>query len=77
MSAKITHFKPRSLKPIKCPICSGKPIKPYSPFCSRRCSQLDLGRWLNEAYVVPTSEVSDESELDSLTLNGDKDAPLN
>jgi endogenous inhibitor of DNA gyrase (YacG/DUF329 family) len=41
----------------KCPVC-GKPAdeKKYSPFCSKRCADIDLGRWLKESYRVPTDE---------------------
>lgn len=40
-----------------CPIC-GKPEVPrYRPFCSKRCGQIDLGRWLGERYRVPGPEV--------------------
>ena len=40
----------------KCPICA-KPADPqYRPFCSRRCANVDLGRWLGEVYVVPGDE---------------------
>lgn len=42
---------PRALPP--CPIC-GKPAKPETkPFCSPRCADIDLGRWLGERYVIP------------------------
>lgn len=44
------------LKIRKCPIC-GKPAVPqHRPFCSDRCADVDLGRWLNEEYRVPTNE---------------------
>ena len=40
----------------KCPEC-GKPADiAFRPFCSKRCADLDLGRWLNEDYRVPTDE---------------------
>ena len=40
----------------KCPIC-GKPARrAYQPFCSGRCADVDLGRWLNEDYRIPTNE---------------------
>ncbi len=43
-------------KPHECPIC-GKPAQGrYDPFCSARCKQIDLGRWLSEVYVVPSDE---------------------
>ncbi|HVB16426.1 MAG TPA: DNA gyrase inhibitor YacG [Stellaceae bacterium] len=47
---------PRSPEPRRCPNC-GKPATPqHRPFCSRRCAQLDLGRWLNGNYRVETEE---------------------
>lgn len=37
----------------RCPIC-GKPASPeVSPFCSKRCADVDLHRWLGEGYRVP------------------------
>ncbi len=39
-----------------CPIC-GKPVmQDYRPFCSKRCADVDLGRWFGETYRVPTNE---------------------
>lgn len=38
---------------MSCPICR-KPVGPaYRPFCSRRCADVDLGRWLTGSYVIP------------------------
>jgi hypothetical protein len=38
---------------MTCPICR-KPVDPvYRPFCSRRCADVDLGRWLSGSYVLP------------------------
>ncbi len=37
----------------KCALC-GKPQEPkFRPFCSKRCADLDLGRWLNGEYAIP------------------------
>ena len=49
-----------------CPIC-GKPRREdYDPFCSKRCADVDLHRWLKGSYVIPGSsgkpEPSDEEE---------------
>jgi endogenous inhibitor of DNA gyrase (YacG/DUF329 family) len=46
-----------------CAIC-GKPRDPrYDPFCSKRCADVDLHRWLSGAYVVPGGEPApDEPE---------------
>jgi uncharacterized protein len=39
-----------------CPIC-GKPADSrWRPFCSKRCADIDLGRWLDEAYRIPVEE---------------------
>jgi endogenous inhibitor of DNA gyrase (YacG/DUF329 family) len=44
----------------KCPIC-GKPADAaFSPFCSKRCSDIDLNRWLSGVYAVPVKEEEDE-----------------
>ncbi|MGQ9576449.1 MAG: DNA gyrase inhibitor YacG [Thermoguttaceae bacterium] len=41
---------------VRCPVC-GKPFEPGQtpamPFCSPRCRQIDLKRWLAEQYQVP------------------------
>jgi endogenous inhibitor of DNA gyrase (YacG/DUF329 family) len=39
--------------PSACPVC-GKPVPGrHAPFCSRRCADIDLGRWLKGAYAIP------------------------
>ncbi len=39
-----------------CVRCSA-PVKPrFRPFCSARCSQLDLAKWLNESYRIPLEQ---------------------
>jgi len=47
---------------MTCPICS-KPTAPdYRPFCSRRCADVDLGRWLTESYSVPADADAEAGE---------------
>ena len=49
---------------MSCPIC-GKPAEAeYRPFCSRRCADVDLGRWLTGGYAIPAAEeeMSDPDE---------------
>lgn len=38
--------------PVKCPICQKHAIPEYKPFCSRRCADVDLNRWLNGSYAI-------------------------
>lgn len=41
---------------MSCPICGKQSEAKYRPFCSRRCADIDLGRWLNESYRVPSDD---------------------
>ena len=44
----------------KCPTC-GKPAEQaFRPFCSKRCRDVDLHRWLSGAYAIPVTEDTDE-----------------
>lgn len=36
-----------------CPICGKNEDQEHKPFCSDRCRQVDLHRWLTEGYRVP------------------------
>ncbi len=50
-------------KKIKCLNCAKEAVAEYKPFCSKRCADVDLGRWLNESYSIPAEDVTDiESE---------------
>ena len=46
--------------PGKCPICGRATKTNYRPFCSRRCADVDLSRWLRGAYAIPTRPDDDE-----------------
>lgn len=43
-----------------CPICDAPAVEAYRPFCSRRCADIDLGRWLKEGYRIPAEEAPGE-----------------
>ena len=45
-----------------CPICSKSPALKYKPFCSKRCADVDLARWLGGRYAIPAVETDDEDE---------------
>ena len=47
----------------KCPICGRPAAADHRPFCSRRCADLDLQRWLSGRYAIPA--VDDETETDA------------
>lgn len=49
-------------KARRCPIC-GKPAQAATqPFCSKRCRDIDLNRWLSGAYIVPGSDDEEEGD---------------
>lgn len=35
-----------------CPICGKPEVKSHRPFCSARCGNIDMGRWLKGSYVI-------------------------
>lgn len=37
----------------RCPQCGKAAEARFAPFCSARCQQVDLGRWLKGSYVIP------------------------
>jgi uncharacterized protein len=49
-------------KPAPCPICRKPSVPEFRPFCSRRCADIDLGRWFNETYSVPASPPGAEED---------------
>lgn len=38
---------------MSCPVCHKPPAPRYRPFCSRRCADVDLARWLGGRHVLP------------------------
>jgi uncharacterized protein len=45
---------PRPTK--RCPICGKPTLQRFRPFCSKRCADIDLNRWLSGIYAVPVVE---------------------
>ena len=46
-----------------CPICRRQEAVPaYKPFCSKRCADVDLQRWFNGGYAIPTEEVVEDEK---------------
>ena len=73
MSKKITSLDNFKSNNVECPNCKSPSVAPHTPFCSRRCAYIDLGNWLNEAYVIPFYQ--DDEDFDSIKLleQADKD----
>ncbi len=48
-----------------CPICEKKSTAMYQPFCSKRCADIDLHRWLSGRYAVPSERAEDDNDANS------------
>ena len=56
-----------------CPTCGKPAAEGFRPFCSRRCADVDLQRWLVGAYAIPVAEDEAGEEDDLGNNNGDAD----
>jgi len=48
---------------MNCPICSKDTVEKFRPFCSKRCADIDLGRWMTGSYALPSEDPDDDDEL--------------
>jgi uncharacterized protein len=57
---------PAGSPPAKpCPICARPMEQKYRPFCSKRCADVDLGRWFKGSYAIPGEAIPQgDDELD-------------
>lgn len=61
-----------------CPICEKPTVPAYRPFCSRRCADVDLAKWLSGGYSVPSTDPRDiedaiDQAIDAAERGGDAD----
>jgi len=57
--AESDNVVPLKMRP--CPLCGQPAQQRFRPFCSKRCADIDLGRWFKGSYAIPTD---DEPDLD-------------
>ena len=55
----------------RCPICGRPRMEKLKPFCSKKCADIDLARWLSGRYAIPAQE---GDETDSGPEGGTNDA---
>lgn len=46
----------------RCPVCGKEQTGEYRPFCSRRCADVDLNRWLSGGYVIQGADEEDDGD---------------
>jgi len=56
----------------RCPMCGRPTDAQYRPFCSKRCANIDLSRWLSGGYVIPDNSESDGEEFE-IPVTRDRD----
>jgi endogenous inhibitor of DNA gyrase (YacG/DUF329 family) len=56
-----------------CPMCRRPAQVEYRPFCSRRCADLDLQKWLTGAYAIPGAEADEDGGSAGPMKEGDED----
>jgi uncharacterized protein len=59
--AEVVPLRPSRL----CPICGKPSVRTVYPFCSKRCADIDLNRWLSGAYAIPSNEAEDDDGFDT------------
>ena len=64
---KVTPLRARR----PCPECGKPSSREHYPFCSTRCKDVDLNRWLSGAYVIPGRPEEDEENAAPETSRGD------
>lgn len=47
-----------------CPECGDTAEQRYRPFCSKRCADVDLSRWLRGAYAIPGGNADEDEDGD-------------
>jgi endogenous inhibitor of DNA gyrase (YacG/DUF329 family) len=48
---------------MSCPICKKQTDEQYRPFCSMRCADVDLGKWLTGSYAIPAADINEEDSI--------------
>ncbi len=58
--ADVVPLRPRR----PCPICGKPSVRATFPFCSKRCADVDLHRWLSGSYVIPARDDDEDEDED-------------
>lgn len=57
---------------MTCPICKNESTTAFRPFCSKRCADIDLGKWMSGSYAVASRDPEDiENALEAIEKHGD------
>jgi uncharacterized protein len=56
--AEVVQLRPKR----PCPLCGKPSLQKYHPFCSNRCAQIDLHRWLGGNYSIPVEGTEEDGQ---------------
>ncbi len=54
---------------MSCPVCAEDTVADYRPFCSRRCADIDLAKWMNGSYAMPSQDPQDAEDALNILEN--------
>ena len=60
----------------KCPICKGMASELFMPFCTKRCADIDLGKWFKKSYSIAGSADDDDGDRGEIAHSGNEDETL-
>lgn len=60
---------------MACPICEKPAEKAFRPFCSKRCADIDLGKWFSGGYAIAADDPEDTEELENALQQADLHKP--
>lgn len=60
---------------MACPICKKSTLTDFRPFCSKRCADIDLGKWFSGSYAIPADDTEDAEELENQLRQEDVQKP--
>ena len=67
-----TFKRPEATEALVCVLCRCRSATPtFHPFCSRRCADLDLARWLGDGYRIP-GRADDPDEDADFAASGER-----
>ena len=59
---------------MACPICEKDTNAAYRPFCSKRCADVDLAKWLGGGYAIPSDDPDEIDELEEALEKAKQDS---
>lgn len=55
-----------------CAICGKSQVAKFKPFCSARCADIDLNRWLKGSYSIPGKSLEEEEDGERTSRQSDE-----